>query len=161
MSACLQYTRFDGSTQSNMAPKSFMMYLTTFITLIVLASMPSQAGTIGAIQEDYTLKQMNSTNITKFEEIDSNNLLRIVGLVGCKSKEDRKAVNQAFADAIEIAAAVAPTVGDVDKIDPKLWHNKVWWGEYDPKPWMAITGEIELWYPWIAIVFTNKQAQRA
>ncbi|KAK5165733.1 uncharacterized protein LTR77_008656 [Saxophila tyrrhenica] len=58
-------------------------------------------------------------------EPDLSTLTRLYGYLGC-NKDDEKAVNRAFADAIEIAAAVAPSVNDVDKIDPNLRHNVVW-----------------------------------
>lgn len=81
------------------------------------------------------------------EDPDPSTLTQLFSYLGC-SQDEKNAVNQAFADAIEIAAAIAPTVEDVDKIDPYQWWNAIWWGKYDTvdgeEPWGQIKGKPRL-----------------
>lgn len=126
--------------QIKMSSRLFMMYLFAILSTILLVIHPTLAGPISATQKDYALEQINSTASAKFEDLDSNSLLRLFGFIGCNNK-DKKAVRQAFADAIQIAAAVAPSEADIDKLDPRMWQNVVWFGKENAF-WANITGKL-------------------
>ena len=53
-------------------------------------------------------------------------------------------VLEAFAYALEIGGAIAPSVNDVDKINPWLYYTAIWFGKYDKdlgKHWKKIKGK--------------------
>jgi hypothetical protein len=92
-----------------------------FYAALVASSPISPYGT----QEDPT-----SVLIPRQEDSDVNIFTTLFGFTGCSSK-DQTEVREAWEDAIEIAAAVAPTVDDVDKLDPLMYDNRQWWGKFD------------------------------
>ena len=104
--------------------------LFSFFAILLLSILRARCSPIST-RDELQSEFYNSSIVPRDGDPDLSILAQLFNYKGCNA-DDKKAVNRAFADAIDIAAAVAPSVDDVDKIDPYLWHNQVWFGKYDP-----------------------------
>ena len=99
---------------------------------IVLAACHVQASPISSPIFDINTDLANFSIVPRDDgDLPASILTQLFKFDGCSDAE-KTMVKEAFEDAIAIAASVAPTVKDVDKINPQLWATSVWWGKYDP-----------------------------
>lgn len=111
---------------------------------ILFTTVQIHCSPIAALRNDLDAEQWNTSIVPRDGDPDLSTLTTLFNFEGCGQNGDKQAVLQAFADAVDIAAAIAPSVGDVDKIDPYMYHNVVWSGKYDavyPEWWTNIKGQ--------------------
>lgn len=123
---------------------SFNMLLSLNIVLL-LVFHKVYCGPIAVPEPELDGDHWNSTISPRLDALDIGTMTTIYGFEGCSS-DDKTAVVQAFADAVDIAAAIAPSVDDIDKMQPYLYHNQVWWGKYtesdNADDWAKIKGSL-------------------
>ena len=133
------------------------MLLLGFAT-ILFTTIQVHCSPIAASEVDLVAGQWSTSIVPRDGDPDLSTLTTLFNFKGCGQNGDKQAVLQAFADAVDIAAAIAPSVDDVDKIDPYQYYNVVWWGKYDPgfsEPWSKIKGKRTALYTY-SVMDTDK-----